>query len=165
MVVAARVRELAWPSVELSFIRRRRWIVFRLQFVALVVDLGAAFAGSALSSGLCEHIQRTESRLLQQVTGGVTETNNKINRSAGHSTFATRCHYLEISSNSTEISIKNLRSQLAEQVTGVRCVTGAFSVGLAHDTLHANLLLGLVGVDVSLSSHSNEKFHYSNQFQ
>jgi hypothetical protein len=64
------------PSVELSFIRRR-WIVFRLQFVALVVDLGAAFAGSALSSGLCEHIQRSESRLLQQVTGGVTESMTK----------------------------------------------------------------------------------------
>jgi hypothetical protein len=39
---------------------------------------------------------------------------------------------------------------LAEKVTGIGSVTSASVVGIAHDTLHANLIGGFVGIDVSL---------------
>ena len=39
---------------------------------------------------------------------------------------------------------------MAEKVTGIGSVTSASVVGIAHDTLHANLIGGFVGIDVSL---------------
>jgi hypothetical protein len=44
---------------------------------------------------------------------------------------------------------------LAEKVTGIGSVTSASIVGIAHDTLHANLIGGFVGIDVSLELEFN----------
>jgi hypothetical protein len=45
---------------------------------------------------------------------------------------------------------RNLRSELAEKVAGIGSVTSASVIGIAHDALHANLIGGFVGINVSL---------------
>ena len=43
-----------------------------------------------------------------------------------------------------------LRSELTEEVSGIGGVAGTFAVGFAHDPLFAELIFGVVGIDVAL---------------
>ena len=50
------------------------------------------------------------------------------------------------------------RSQLTEEVSGIRSVAGAFAICLAHDPLFADLVLSVVSIHVALLKKSN---HFS----
>lgn len=49
------------------------------------------------------------------------------------------------------------RSHLAEEVAGVSSAERAFPVGLAQVHLHANLVLGLVGLEEALAGREKRK--------
>lgn len=44
----------------------------------------------------------------------------------------------------------NLRSQLTEKISGIGRITSASIISVTHDTLHANLISGFVGINITL---------------
>ena len=108
-----------------------------LELVALLVDLSARLSGASLTSGLGESIQRCEGGALQHIAGGI---------SAQLTEQVTRVWCVTCSAHLCVNELRNFKNNFVSRGT----LTGAFVVCFADDALHADFVLSLVRVDVSL---------------